>query len=140
MDLRAVSFPALIAANDGWVQYLSDAEELSLWTMSAIKKYSARRVVLYDSNDHAWEVDAINLVKPTSLYAKLFGRKIPVSLSLRPVSEAPFQLVCGVINEAIDADDDILTQSVTPNELKASVQKASSFHTLVHALKTKRVI
>jgi hypothetical protein len=137
MDLRAVAFPALIAANDGWVQYLFDAEELSLWTMSAIKKYTARHVVLYDSNDHAWEVESINLVKPASLYAKLVGRKVPVSISVRPVSEAPLQLVCDVINEAIDADDDILTQSVTPSELKASVQKASSFRTLVHALKTK---
>jgi len=48
--------------------------------------------------------------------------------------------VCDVINEAIDADDDILTQSVTANELKASVKKASSFGTLVHALKTQHAI
>jgi len=135
-----VAFPALIAANDGWVQYVSEAEELSLWTTSAIKKYNGRRVVLYDSNDHAWEVDRIGPVKPTGFYAKLVGRKIPVSLSLRPVSEAPFQLVREVINEAIDADDDILTQSVTANELKACVRKASSFQTLVDALKTKRAI
>jgi hypothetical protein len=140
MDLRVVAFPALIAANDGWVQYVSEAEELSLWTTSAIKKYNGRRVVLYDSNDHAWEVDRINPVKPTGFYARLVGRKIPVSLSLRPVSETPFQLVRDVINEAIDVDDDILTQSVTANELKACVQKASSFQTLVHALKTKRAI
>jgi len=140
MNLRSVAFPALIAANDGWVQYLSAAEELSVWTTSAIKKYNRRRVVLYDSNDHAWQVDSINPVKPAGLYAKLVGKKVPVSLSLRPVIEAPFQFVCDVINDAIDADDDILTQSVTANELKASVQKASSFRTLVHALKTKRAI
>ena len=30
MDLRAVAFPALVAADDGWVQYLSEAEELSV--------------------------------------------------------------------------------------------------------------
>ena len=140
MDLRAVAFPALIAANDGWVQYLSEAEELSLWTTSAIKKYNGRRVVLYDSNDRAWEVDGINPVKPAGLYARLVGRKVPVRLSLRPVREGPFQFVCDVLNDAIDADDDILTQSVTASELKASVQKASSFRTLVHALKTKQAI
>ena len=32
MDLQAIAFPALIAADDGWVQYLSEAEELSVWT------------------------------------------------------------------------------------------------------------
>src|SRR4029077_5835361 len=30
MDFRAVAFPALVAADDGWVQYLSEAEELSV--------------------------------------------------------------------------------------------------------------
>jgi hypothetical protein len=62
MDLQAVAFPALVAADDGWVQYLSEAEELSV-------------------------------------YAKLVRRKVTVSLSLRPVSEAPFQFVCDVIEE-----------------------------------------
>jgi hypothetical protein len=75
-----------------------------------------------------------------ALQAKLVGRKVPVKLSLLPVSEASFELVCDVLNEAIDADDDILTQSVTANELKASVKKASSFRTLVHALKTQHAI
>jgi len=32
MDFQAVAFPALVAVDDGWVQYLSEAEELSLWT------------------------------------------------------------------------------------------------------------
>jgi hypothetical protein len=140
MDLEAVTFPALIVANDGWVHYLSQAGELSRWTTSAIKTYNRRRVVLYDSSDRAWEVKSINPVKPAGLYARLLGRKIPVRLSLRPLSEAPFQSVCDVLKEAIDADDDILTQSVTANDLKASVQGASSFRTLVHALKAKHAI
>lgn len=140
MDLQAIAFPALIVANDGWVQYLSEAEELSLWTTSAIRKYIGRRVVLYDSRDRVWEVDSINPTKSASLYAKIVGKKVPVRLSLRPVDETPFQLVCDIINEAIDADNDILTQSVTANDLKASVQKASSFRTLVHVLKTKNAI
>jgi hypothetical protein len=79
--------------------YLSEAEELSLWTTSAIKKYKRRRVVRYDRNDRAWQVDDINAAKPTGLYANLVGRKVTVSLSLRPVSEAPFQFVCDVIKE-----------------------------------------
>ncbi len=63
MDLEAVTFPALIVANDGWVQYLSSVEQLSLWTTSAIRKYNRRRIVLYDSNDRAWEVDGIDPIK-----------------------------------------------------------------------------
>lgn len=140
MDLEAVTFPALIVANDGWVQYVSHAEELSLWTTSAIRKYESRRLILYDSTDRAWEVDSINPAKPAGLYARVLGQKIPARLVLRPVIEAPFQAVCHLLNEAIDSDDDILTQSVSANELKSSVQKASSFHTLVHTLKVAHAI
>ena len=140
MDLKAVTFPALIAANDGWVKYSSGAEELSLWTTTAIRKYNNRRVVLYDSNDHAWQVENIRPTKPVSVLAKLAGRKVAVNLSLRPVTEAPFQCICDVIMEAIDNDDDILTQTASSDELKASVQKATSFRALVHALKATRAI
>ena len=48
--------------------------------------------------------------------------------------------VSDVINDAIDADDDILTASVTASEPKAFVQKGSSFRILVHALKAKQAI
>jgi hypothetical protein len=140
MGLEAITFPALVVANDGWVQYLSQAEELSEWTTSAITKYSRRRVVLYDSSDRAWEVDSIDSIKPVGLWARLLNRKVPVRWSLRHLSEAPFQVVREVVMEAIDADDDILTQSVSTGDLKASVQKASSFHTLVHALKANHAI
>ena len=37
--------------------------------------------------------------KPAGLYAKLARRKVTVNLSLRPVSEAPFQFACDVIEE-----------------------------------------
>ena len=55
--------------------------------------------VLYDSNDRARQVDGINPAKPAGLYARLVRKKVTVSLSLHPVSEAPFQFVCDVIEE-----------------------------------------
>ena len=54
---------------------------------------------LYDSNDRARQVDGINPAKLAGLYARLVRRKVTVSLSLRPVSEASFQFVCHVIEE-----------------------------------------
>jgi len=99
MDLQAVALPALVAADDEWVQYLSEADELSLCTTVCNQEYNRRRVVLHDSNDRAGQVDGINPAKPAGLYAKLVGRKVTVSLSLRPVSEAPFQFVCDVTEE-----------------------------------------
>lgn len=56
MDLEAVAFPALVVADDGWVEQLGSKEELSTMTHTTLKKYSKRRVVLYDSRDHAWQI------------------------------------------------------------------------------------
>ena len=78
---------------------LSEAEELSLCTTVCNQEYNRRRVVLHDNNDRSCQVDDINPAKPAGLYAKLVGRKVTVSLSLRPVSEAPFQFVCDVTEE-----------------------------------------
>ena len=100
MDLQAVAFPALVAADDGWVQYLSEAEELSVWTTVCNQEVQQTTTCRFsDSNDRARQVDGINPAKPAGLYAKLVRRKVTVSLSLRPVSEAPFQFVCDVIEE-----------------------------------------
>lgn len=100
MDLQAVAFPALVAADDGWVQYLSEAEEL-LWTtvcnqevQQATCRFSTTATI-----ELTRQVDGINPAKPAGLYAKLVRRKVTVSLSRRPVSEAPFQFVCDVIEE-----------------------------------------
>jgi hypothetical protein len=46
MDMTTVTFPALVIADDGWVEYLQQMESLSGWTPSAIRKYNRRRVVL----------------------------------------------------------------------------------------------
>jgi hypothetical protein len=99
MDLQAVAFPALVAADDGWYSTCLRPKNYPCGRQSAIKKYNRRRVVLHDSNDRSGQVDGINPAKPAGLFAKLVGRKVTVSLSLRPVSEAPFQFVCDVTEE-----------------------------------------
>jgi hypothetical protein len=140
MDLEAVTFPALVISDDGWVEYLEQRAHLSVWTLSAIRKYSRQRVVLYDSKNCAWEVERINPLKSASLYTRVLARKIPVSLTLRPISKGPLEAVRSALKTAIDADDDNLTQWTEANDLKASVQEASSFGTLVDILKTRRAM
>ena len=100
MDLQAVAFPALVVADDGWVQYLSEAEELSVWT-TVCNQEGQQSTCRFSTTatDRARQVDDINPAKPAGLYAKPVRRKVTVSLSLRPVSESPFQFVCHVIEE-----------------------------------------
>jgi len=59
MDAYVVTFPALIVAEDGWVDYLDSPARLSAWTTTAIKKYNKCHVMLYDQTDRAWLVESI---------------------------------------------------------------------------------
>jgi hypothetical protein len=144
MDLDAVTFPALVVADDGWVQQLENKEELSTWTHSAVSKYSKQHLVLYDSRDRAWQIDSVAPLsrrnKFTQLVAEFCNSKIPVRITVRPIAEIPLRAVRNVLVAAIDADDDILTQFTEAAELKAAVSSAQSFESLIGVLKDKRAI
>jgi hypothetical protein len=144
MELEVVSFPALIIADDGWVDYLENKDRLCWWTGTAIRKYDKRRVVLFDDRDCAWQVESIVPLRQLTFFAKLAftlrNSKLPVRIQVRPITEAPIETVRELLREAIDADDDILTQEVEADDLKKAVQNVSSFKSLVAALRKKRAI
>jgi len=140
MHLDAVTFPALLISDDGWVQHLSKAADLAMWKRSAVMKYKKRGVVLYDSKDNAWRIENIVPHKPMNLGTKLLAHtfhnpKVPVMVEIQPITETPPHTVQELLRKAIDADDDILTQETEPGELKTSVQKPISFKKLVAELK-----
>jgi hypothetical protein len=144
MDLEAVAFPALVVADDGWVEQLGSKEELSTMTHTTLKKYSKRRVVLYDSRDHAWQIDSFTPLRREGIIAKLFAAfsnsKVPVRVDVRPITEAPLQATRAALATAIDADDDILTQFTTAADLKNAIEQGQSFEGLLGILKTMRAI
>jgi hypothetical protein len=57
MNLDEIAFPALIIADDGWVQEISRKNTLDFWRYSPITKYNRRRVIFYDSEDPAVDAD-----------------------------------------------------------------------------------
>jgi hypothetical protein len=144
MDLDNVTFPALVVAEDGWVQHLGSKEDLSVWRYSAISKYRKRRVMLYDCQDCAWQIDSIAPRSPgnkvTELVAGFCNWKVPVRITVRPIAEAPFQAARNALVIAIDADDDVLTQFTEAADLKNAVERAQSYESLIGALKDKRAI
>jgi hypothetical protein len=95
MGLDVVSFPALVVADDGWVQQLDNKEALSTLTRAALRKYRKRRVILYDSRDRAWQVDGFAPLSHENTLAKLLGvvsnRKVAVCAALKPITDSPLQ-------------------------------------------------
>ncbi len=142
MNLTDIAFPALVIADDGWVQYLETQQDCLLWTATAISKYRKRRVVFYDSTNRAWETEKIGVQKRglSFFLARFLNSRIPVDITIRSIEESPLQVVRTVLSAAIDADDDILTQFTDGNVLKRSIQKADSFQSVVRALRAKRAI
>jgi hypothetical protein len=144
MDLDVISFPALVVADDGWVQQIDSKEALSALTRAALRKYSKRRVILYDSRDRAWQIDGFEPLQHENAVAKLLAvvsnRKVPVRTSVKPITESPLQVTRDALAAAIDADDDILTQVTKASELKSAIDQAHSFEALIDVLKAKRAI
>jgi hypothetical protein len=137
-------FPVLVVASDGWVQML-DEEESCKWNCIAIKKYNKLQPLVIDSDMQVWKMKKIIPEKPITFIDKILANTfyhplIPITFELEPILEKPFRRVQEAIKDAIDADDDILTQWVAAEELKESVERTTSFKTLLSILKKKRVI
>ncbi len=142
--LEDLTFPALIVAEDGWVDYLDSAARLSAWTTTAIKKYNKCRVFLYDQTDRAWLVESIVPRDRRSPFVRLvhavYNPKLAVRMRVRPIIESRIGTFQRALLLAIDKDDDVLTQYTEAPQLKAAIQEATSFKALVQVLRTARVI
>ncbi|HLK07369.1 MAG TPA: hypothetical protein VKV30_05500 [Candidatus Angelobacter sp.] len=132
-NLNAVAFPALIIADDGWVDLWNGPQQV--FTTSAIAKYNKRRVVLYDTRDQAWEVEGIVPSKRMGLLDKVLNRRLQVQIKVTSIADPAFPKVVAILETAIDADDDTLTQSIEASELKVAIKGADSFLALVRVLK-----
>jgi hypothetical protein len=144
MDLDAVTFPALVVADDGWVDQIESKEELSTMTHAALRKYGKRHVVLYDSRDRAWQIDSFTPLNHPNIVTKMLAAfsnaRVPGRIEVRAITEAPLQATRVALVAAIDADDDILTQFTDAAELKKAIGQAQSFEGLLGILKTNGAI
>jgi hypothetical protein len=144
IDLDAVAFPALIVADDGWVDYLDTSARLEVWTASAFKKYKNRRLVLLDHNDCAWLVESIVPRARRNAIVRLahavINPKLAVQVQVRQLTESAIETIRENLLVAIDADNDVLTQYTEGPALKTAIQNAGSFNAVVQVLRSARAI
>jgi hypothetical protein len=143
MNLDLVSFPALIMADDGWVEYADRKEDLEFWSAHALKKYNQRTLLLYDSENRAWRVVGILPCRDLNVLEKMLavitgGPKLQVQFNLTRVQDAPLRAVRDMLCAAIDEDDDVLTQNLDQEqrrELITNLRSAENFRDLASALR-----
>jgi hypothetical protein len=145
MDFEELAFPALIVADDGWVQYVGAATSLARWTPSAIRSYNKRRVVAFDKAGKPWLIESIaprqrrhvllRLVDPVWSNPRITAR---ILLSAMPGDAV--QILQDALLVSIDADDDILTQWEEADELRQQVLAANSFSSVLNVLRSAQII
>src|SRR5688572_2146519 len=131
-------YPALLVSEDGWVELLSDPADIASWSFYAVSKYQGASIIIFDSSDSALRVKSISSERPLNLLNKLLAETIynpEVKITMGFEKEkAPLQATLELLEKAIDADDDCLTQWTEAEELKEAIRKANSFKSLVGIL------
>jgi hypothetical protein len=142
MDLNVVAFPALIMSDDGWVQHVDGKEQLSTWSHHAIRKYSRRHLVLLDSANRGWEVEVLEAADTglRAIFRKITNSRVPVNLSIREIKERPFEAARGTLENAIEMDDDALTQHGDSRALRDALNKTQTFRDLLKVLQDNKAV
>jgi hypothetical protein len=140
-----MQFPLLIIASDGWVNYFKKDKDLGAFNYIAIKKYNKLKPLIIDSAESVWQIIEISPNKPLNLLDKILAYTfyhplIPVIFQVNKITERPMDIIKDALIQAIDADDDILTQWTDADELKKVVKDANSFDSLIANLKKKKAI
>lgn len=140
MQITALRFPVLFIAEDGWIEYMKTNAEVAKWTRVGVLKYQRRGVVVLDANDKAWKVTSIDSDPPMNMLRRflaqtVYNPKVPVRIELEPIVVTPMKAVHEAFDRALAADDDVLTQNVSAEELKKRVRNAHSCQEIVSALK-----
>jgi hypothetical protein len=135
-----VKFPILLIADDGWVELVKTAADIVNWTRVAVMKYESRKMVVLDADDNAWKVTRITTDPPMNPLGRLLAHtihnpKVPVRIELEPITLTPISATRAAFDQAIQADNDVLTQRSSAKELRNAVQHARSFREIVAALK-----
>lgn len=139
-----MKYPVLIIASDGWVNYVKK-KDLGALNYLAIKKYNKLKPLIIDSAEAVWQITEISPTKPLNLLDKIlaytfYHPPIPVTFQVTNITDRPMDVIKDALTEAIDADDDILTQWSDADELKKVVKAADSFDALIANLKKKKAI
>jgi hypothetical protein len=140
-----MQFPLLIVASDGWVDYVKKDKDIGAFNYIAIKKYNKLKPLIFDAAESVWQITEISPNKPLSLLDKILAYTfyhplIPVSFQVNKITDRPMDIIKDALTQAIDADDDILTQWTTADELKKAVRDANSFDSLIANMKKKKAI
>ena len=140
-----MQFPLLIVASDGWVDYIKKDKDIGAFNYIAIKKYNKLKPLIIDSTESVWQITEISPNKPLNLLDKILAYTfyhplIPVSFQVNKITDRPMDIIKDALTQAIDADDDILTQWTDADELKKAVRDANSFDSLIANLKKKKAI
>ncbi len=118
-----MNYPVLAIALSGFMQLLSSVE---YWTALpsgyiGIYRRNIDKLVLYSKDGQKWQLDDISRVDNVSFFARLFRplSKIRAQVELRHEGSYDVDELRGAFRAAVEADDDILAQYYSHEQMYA---------------------
>jgi hypothetical protein len=136
MLLSQLTFPVTFVAPDGWVNYSTSKDNVSQWSLNAIRKYNRIHFIVADSEGTVWKLKDIEpIAKITFLgWLRSFFYPITVVIHLEREEGDPLEIFKTHFIAALKKDDDVLTQHHSRDKIICILNKAKSLKELTEQL------
>ena len=123
----------------GWTALQSELPRIRRTSAIAFHRGWWRTAEFYHVDGPRYRVASGTSVQPLGrlsavLAYTVYNPRVDVEYAYERIGPYALDQLKSAVQEAIDADDDVLTQFVEPDELKRQVAQASSFEALAHVL------
>lgn len=134
-------FPLICIDLELFVELIHTEESLSASTVYALTSSSQREeLIAYDDGMNKWSYEQTSDSVKNSFFNRLLAKTIynptvPVKVSWTHLGEYRLEELKKDLSEAIDSDDDILTQYADGETIKKELNKSKSFDEIFGLLK-----
>jgi hypothetical protein len=137
-------FPVIEIANRGSVAGYKAVAELcrhSLFGICHWKKFNAR---YFDAKGMVWSAHVVNAPYPVNIWTKILSQIynpwFTIEFTWRGEGNYNFSELQEKLRKCVDMDDDIMTQFMEADDVKALIKEAQSFEELFAKMKNNRII
>lgn len=112
-----------------------------MWTPSAINGYNKLGFMVADANGAVWRMVRIEPERRITLWDRMPWRfvVVPVRIAVEGVAGDPLQVFRGQFAQALENDDDCLTQFHSEEKIRAILDSSASLPKLTQTLHRMRV-
>jgi len=134
-----MTFPVLVCGPKGFTWLFKSEEEMQRMPISFIgifRRYQSS-LQFFDSDAAVYRMSSIQSLQPLPFWRRIFGRLRQVDVSMNFTAPHPYAIddFKSALRQAVDADDDILTQHESREDI---IQKLQDVRTIPEVFRLYR--